>query len=121
MKNATLYSCSDLIDTLWNVKTHTRQFSTGLRLDLIDTLWNVKFIAILSARFPLFGFNRYIVECKAAAPGEQEEEHHRFNRYIVECKVKENIDTESPLGDLIDTLWNVKRRGSRSRFRMSAI
>ncbi len=62
-------------------------FSKHLPSDLIDTLWNVKFVAALSVCFPLFRFNRYIVECKASFISGRPAIDVRFNRYIVECKV----------------------------------
>ena len=32
--------------------------------DLIDTLWNVKYDGIVEISGSVYGFNRYIVECK---------------------------------------------------------
>ncbi len=76
--------------------------------DLIDTLWNVKFVAALSVCFPLFRFNRYIVECKVEKYARGINSGKRFNRYIVECKAAAMTSVATTHIDLIDTLWNVK-------------
>ena len=59
-----LYSITDLIETLWNVK--------------LDTLDNSTFVS---------GFNRDIVECKENSKNDRNCCSRRFNRDIVECKV----------------------------------
>ena len=58
------------------------------REDLIDTLWNVKQSLAQGIREGQYGFNRYILECKAARRDHAAAGCRRFNRYIVECKVK---------------------------------
>ena len=57
---------------------------------------------------PLWRFNRYIVECKVVNTLVSQGRKIGFNRYIVECKVKSRGNGARDLGDLIDTLWNVK-------------
>ena len=57
-------SLDDLIDTLWNVKMQLMQQMFSGDPDLIDTLWNVKADMRLFLLASIFGFNRYIVECK---------------------------------------------------------
>ena len=39
----------------------------------------------------------------------------RFNRYIVECKVRKMLVNPRYIGDLIDTLWNVKENSLEAR------
>ena len=60
-------------------------------------------------------FNRYIVECKAATTGSFKVRVTRFNRYIVECKVRKMLVNPRYIGDLIDTLWNVKENSLEAR------
>ena len=79
------FAISDLIDTLWNVKPDESYQLIICGRDLIDTLWNVKRIR-KSLAILLFGFNRYIVECKVQGMDEVPRLHKGFNRYIVECK-----------------------------------
>ena len=65
MQGCNIYRRGDLIDTLWNVKSLTmRRFRVRL-FDLIDTLWNVKMQLMQQMFSGDPGFNRYIVECKA--------------------------------------------------------
>ena len=54
------------------------------------------------------GFNRNIVECKAALIERPETAPSRFNRNIVECKVAKAYGSPGWEKVLIETLWNVK-------------
>ena len=70
--------------------------------------------------YPVYRFNRYIVECKVSTLTYGNIHMKWFNRYIVECKgYCFSGFTAFPLPDLIDTLWNVKV--SYVDFRLSAV
>ena len=49
------------------------------------------------------------MECKADRIGELHNQWRGFNRDIVECKGRNHVDLLFMHGDLIETLWNVKR------------
>ena len=53
-----------LIDTWWNVNSHSWCIVRMVHLVLIDTWWNVNFIYATIRKTDILRFNRYMVECE---------------------------------------------------------
>ena len=78
------------------------------KADLIETLWNVKTESRQETGSTESGFNRDIVECKVLDGLFSRPLNQRFNRDIVECKDVNSEYAVALTEDLIETLWNVK-------------
>ena len=57
-----------LIETYWNVKTHTDRIFCQMLSVLIETYWSVKAIQESAKNALESGINRNILECKVKCP-----------------------------------------------------